>query len=298
MKLKKINILASFRDEETSIPIFMKRIENSFRKNKKIDYEIIFIDDYSNDGSLNILKKISKKNKKIKIVSFKKNYGGSDSISFGIKVANPKYFLCVIDCDLQDPPELISKYLIHIKNNELINFVRNKRDDGLFQRIYTSFAYTFLSLVSKKKILKNCNYFKIIPPEIVKKIQKHINNERWPYWNYFLLQRASKIKNIFYLRENRKHGLSKYGIFSLNPWITFMSGLLYFEKRFKIIFTIFNFISISSLYVAVLFFNFEFLNFLIILNILFYILFLFFLNELKQKKKNKINYQIKEKINF
>ena len=61
---KKIDIIASFRNEEKNILEFTKRIKNSFKKFKNIDYKLIFIDDFSNDLSNYLIKKLIKKIKK------------------------------------------------------------------------------------------------------------------------------------------------------------------------------------------------------------------------------------------
>ena len=169
---KKIEIIASFRNEERNILEFTKRIKNSFKKFKNIDYKLIFIDDFSDDLSNDIIKKLCKRNKKIKLISFIKNYGGSPSIQTGFDFVGKKNYATVIDCDLQDPPELIAQNFSKIKNDETIHFVRKRRDDPFFQIIYTKIAYFFLYLVSNGKIIMNCNHFKILPPGVVKKINK------------------------------------------------------------------------------------------------------------------------------
>ena len=85
---------------------------------------------------------------------------------------NKKNYATVIDCDLQDPPELIAKNFSNIKNDETIHFIRKRRDDPFLQIIYTKIAYLFLHFISNGKIITNCNHFKILPPKVVQKIKK------------------------------------------------------------------------------------------------------------------------------
>ena len=134
---KKIDIIASFKNEEKNILEFTNRIKHSFKKFKNIDYRLIFIDDYSNDLSNCLIKKLCKKNKKVKLISLIKNYGGSPSIQTGFDFVGKKDYATAIDCDLQDPPELIAKNFSKIKKDETIHFVRKKRDDPFLQIIYT-----------------------------------------------------------------------------------------------------------------------------------------------------------------
>ena len=65
---KKISIIASFYNEVENINEFITRTINSFKKLRQVDYELIFIDDFSNDSSDILIKKASKKNKKIKLI--------------------------------------------------------------------------------------------------------------------------------------------------------------------------------------------------------------------------------------
>ena len=70
--MSKISIIISFRNEKDNINKFVQEVEESFSKNN--NYEIIFIDDNSSDGSLEILLSLIKKNKKIKIIKMKKRF--------------------------------------------------------------------------------------------------------------------------------------------------------------------------------------------------------------------------------
>ena len=137
---KKISIIVSFYNEEENINEFITRIINSFKKLNRIDYELIFIDDSSNDLSNAIIKKASIKNKKIKLITLKKNYGSNPSIQTGFDFVNSKNYVSVIDCDLQEAPELIAQNFSKIKDKQTIHVVRKKREDPFVQRLYTYVA--------------------------------------------------------------------------------------------------------------------------------------------------------------
>jgi len=83
---KKISIIASFLNEEENINEFINHIQNSFKKSNHIDYELIFIDDFSNDLSNTLIKKACIKNKRIKLITLKKNYGSDPSIQTILKL--------------------------------------------------------------------------------------------------------------------------------------------------------------------------------------------------------------------
>ena len=196
---KKISIIASFRNEEENINEFISRINNSFKKSNHIDYELIFIDDFSNDLSNSLIKKACIKNKKIKLITLKKNYGSNPSIQTGFDFVNDKNYAAVIDCDLQEQPELIAQNFSKIKKKQTIHFVRKKREDPFFQKFYTNIAYLVLHFISEGKIIMNTNHFKIIPPHVVRKIKKNI--EIHPYWNYLFTKWSLKNQIVYYVKK-------------------------------------------------------------------------------------------------
>lgn len=229
MTKKIINIIASFRNEEENIEYFSKKINQAFKKFKKIDYRIYFINDFSTDSSVAKIINLKKKNNKIFLSSTKKNYGGSTSIHHGFEIIPNNQFATVMDCDLQDSPDLLAKEFNLADKNTLVNFVRSERKESPFQLLYTTLAYKFIKFISKGQIIPNSNYFKIIPSQIIKKIKK--SDEIFPYWSYFICNFSTQSKNIYYKRRLRVFGESKYNIFSLNPWINFYSALYYFKSK-------------------------------------------------------------------
>ena len=259
---KKISIIASFRNEEKCINKFIARIKKSFKKFNHINYEIIFIDDFSNDSSNKLIKKARIKNKKIKLITHKKNYGHGASIQTGFDFVNSKNYATVIDCDLQDSPELIADNFSKIKKNETLHFVRKKREDNFFQRLYTKIAYLILYYISQGKIIRDAGYFKIIPPSVVKKIKK--NTEIDPYWNYLFTKYSFLNTRVYYIRKKRIHGSSKFNIFTLNVWLTFFSGIHFFRKRF--INVILFLLTVNFLILLLTFYNYY--NFLLIISLI------------------------------
>ena len=102
---KELSVVIPVFNEEESIRELYEKLSESLVKLKK-SYEIIFIDDGSSDNSLNVMKSLCKKNKDIKIYSFRKNLGKSYAFMVGFKKANGEY-IATLDADLQDDPKSI-----------------------------------------------------------------------------------------------------------------------------------------------------------------------------------------------
>ena len=127
-KKNKLDIIIPIFNEEDNISIIYNKI-----KGLKIheNYSIIFIDDGSKDKSWNEIKKLIKKDKKVKGISFSRNFGHQISLSAGIDYSNSD-ILIMMDGDLQHPPELIPQMLNKFyENYDVVQMV--KKDQVLLQ---------------------------------------------------------------------------------------------------------------------------------------------------------------------
>jgi hypothetical protein len=319
-----VNIICSFRNESKNIKQFYNKLNKSFiYYNKKIkpkiskqhktnktiekklcvvkkkkgggeransiDFILYFVDDNSTDNSSEIIRSICRTDKRVKLISFKKNYGGVKTMAYALKIVNSNYCLTFIDCDLEDDPALIPKYLIFIKKNMVINFIRKKRFYmSYFIRIYTNIAYVFLYLISFGKVRMQSGHFKIIGSSVVKKLKK--NNQSLQWWNYFPNKYSSAEKNIMYTRKVRFKGESNFSFFQLYVWIYYFIGVSYFRNNLYLIY------SLLLLFFTIYFFQpFLVAFFLFFLLILIYF-FNYYLMSLISIKNQK--FKIKEKINL
>ena len=106
-KLQKISVVIPVYYGENSIEELSQQLIETIVK-KNADYEIIFVDDYSPDGSWNVIKKMHNANPKIHGLNFSRNFGQHYAISAGLANATGDWVV-VMDCDLQDAPEEIEK---------------------------------------------------------------------------------------------------------------------------------------------------------------------------------------------
>ena len=145
---KKISIIVPCYNEEETINIFHKEME----KNKKkigLELEYIFVDDGSKDNTLNILKKLYKKNKgNIKYISFSRNFGKESAMLAGLKKSTGD-LVTIMDVDLQDPPEIIPEMIKKLKEENL-DWVGSKRVTRTGEPpIRSFFAKTFYQIINK-----------------------------------------------------------------------------------------------------------------------------------------------------
>lgn len=107
--MEKLILIIPCYNEQNALPIFYRKVMFVLQ-DLKYDYELIFVDDGSSDGTLSILKELSIDNKNVTYLSFSRNFGKEASMYAGFCVAHGDY-VAVMDADLQDPPELLPSML-------------------------------------------------------------------------------------------------------------------------------------------------------------------------------------------
>src|SRR5689334_6335274 len=121
-----LSVIIPVKDEEESLPTLYDELVNVVEKITK-EYEIIFIDDGSEDGSVSVIKSLQKRNNRIKLIEFRGNFGKSAALSAGFELA--KYdTLVTLDADLQDDPHELPKMLKKLSEGyDLVSGWRKKR---------------------------------------------------------------------------------------------------------------------------------------------------------------------------
>ena len=106
MKKNLISIVVPCYNEEEAIPLYYEAMTKQMQKMDYVDFEIIFVNDGSKDKSLEIMRKIAKKDKRVRYVSFSRNFGKEAGMYAGLEAATGD-FVTTMDVDLQDPPALL-----------------------------------------------------------------------------------------------------------------------------------------------------------------------------------------------
>ena len=118
-----ISIVFSFRNEEKNLKELIERVAKSFLEFTEVIYEMIFVNDDSSDGSLNILKE-KMQNLPIKVINMSRRFGSGPCVIAGFDHAKGDAVI-YLDSDLQDPPELLPKLIQKFKEGK--DVVHTKR---------------------------------------------------------------------------------------------------------------------------------------------------------------------------
>ncbi len=132
--MKLISIVTPVFNEEDNINYYYETITSSIMSfEKSYDFEFIITDNNSSDKTLELLREISSKDKRLKIYKLSKNFGYQKSLWTGICQSNGDAVI-PIDCDLQDPPELIKEFIKHWEdNNKIVYGIRQSRKEKFLE---------------------------------------------------------------------------------------------------------------------------------------------------------------------
>lgn len=144
----KLSIVVPCYNEEGNVEKFYETTKEVF-KDKEYDYEVIFINDGSNDKTDIKLKTLMQhKESYIKIISFSRNFGKEAAILAGLKNSLGD-LICVIDADLQQRPQIISDMVTILDNNEEIDCVAAYQKERKEKRLFKFMKSKFYKIVDK-----------------------------------------------------------------------------------------------------------------------------------------------------
>jgi len=174
------------------------------------DFEIIFIDDGSQDNSFEVLLEIKRTSDiPVRIIKFPRNFGQVPAMMAGYKHSRGR---CVINisADLQDPPELISEMLAqHLTHNhDIVICTREDRDESWFRKSTSKLFYKLMRKLSFPTMPEGGFDYVLISERVKNSILS--NEEVNPFWQGQILWTGHSTKFIPYKRLKREHGTSRW----------------------------------------------------------------------------------------
>ncbi len=221
--MQSISVIFSFRNEEKNLIELISRVTSTLNKLENYKYELIFVNDDSNDKSEKILLDLQKKHP-ITIINMSRKFGRTQCMLAGLKHATGDCAIC-IDSDLQDPPELMAEMITkYEKGFDVVHTVRKKRlGESWFKLFLTKLAYKIINSLSNINLPADSGDYKLISKRALSKILEQ--SEHRPYLRGLLVWVGFNQTFIEYVREGRKSGTSKFPVFSEGPITEFVSGV-------------------------------------------------------------------------
>ena len=163
-----ISLIIPCYNEEESIPYFIKEINKVIDLMKKEKFELIFVDDGSKDKTLEILEKLADEDKKVKYISFSRNFGKEAAMLAGLKNSKGDY-IAVMDVDLQDPPTMLIDMYNGIKEGyDCVGLRRTTRvGEPKVRSFFATCYYKLINKISTTDIVDGARDFRLMTRQMV-----------------------------------------------------------------------------------------------------------------------------------
>jgi polyisoprenyl-phosphate glycosyltransferase len=171
MKLHDISVIIPVYNEEKGLPELYARLRSSVEKVSK-DAEFIFVNDASTDGSLGLIRHMAETDKRVRYISFSRNFGHQLAVTAGLEHSKGKVAV-IIDGDLQDPPELIPALYEEYRKGFKVVYARRKSRAGesWFKKTTARMFYRLLKRLTHVQIPIDTGDFRLIDRQIVEQLR-------------------------------------------------------------------------------------------------------------------------------
>ena len=207
--MKKITILVPAYNEEEALPFLYERVSKIMDEMKKYEFELLFVNDGSKDNTLNEIKELREKDKRISYVDFSRNFGKEIGMIAGLDYATGDCVI-IMDADLQDPPELIPQMVeLWEQGYDDVYAQRKSRAGETWLKKFTSkMYYKVLQSLTRIEIQKDTGDFRLLDRRCVNALKKMRETSRCSKSMFSWI--GYKKKAILYDRDPRIAGKTKW----------------------------------------------------------------------------------------
>jgi len=210
----KISIVTACFNEEDNVLELIMRVRKVMKLDlPEYDYEHIFIDNSSDDKTVELLKEEAENDKHIKIIVNSRNFGHVRSPSYALLYAKGDAVISLV-ADLQDPPEMIPKFVKKWEEGfEIVAAIKTESEEkGLTSKVRKIY-YSFLDKISEVHIFKNFTGFGLFDQKVISAIRQM--NDPYPFFRGLLAEAGFKVYKLPYSQPMRFKGITKNNFYSL-----------------------------------------------------------------------------------
>jgi dolichol-phosphate mannosyltransferase len=202
-------VVPVFNEERNVLPAY-EAVLLVFESLQRYEFELVFTDNHSLDGTFGRLKELARKDSRVKIIRFNRNYGFQRSLLTAYRYASGDAAI-QIDCDLQDPPALIPEFLaLWEKGHDVVVGVRRHRVEPRALTLARRAFYALLNTMSDDKVTADAGDFRLIDRTILDQLRSIFDVN--PYIRGLTSSLAINEGSITYDRRPRQYEKSKFNL--------------------------------------------------------------------------------------
>ena len=212
--MKKVSILIPAYNEEEVLYTLYDRLENVINKLNNYEFEVLLINDGSKDNTLNILRELRKRDKRMCYINLSRNYGKETAMIAGLDYVTGDCCI-ILDADLQDPPELIEEMLKYWEQgyDDVYAKRKSRAGESFMKKFTSSLFYKMLQKSTRIPIQNNTGDFRLLDRRCVDALRKFRESERYTKGMFSWI--GFNKKEILFDRDPRVAGSTKWNYWKL-----------------------------------------------------------------------------------
>lgn len=251
----KISIVIPTFNEEGNIEILYQKISEAFEQIAHSNFEVIYVNDGSSDGSLEKVKQLGQIDSRVKFISFSRNFGHQNALKAGLDYADGNAVISM-DADLQHPPALIPEMIrLWKEGNEVVYSIRKDgKELSFFKKMTSKLFYKIVNYLSDTKLEEGTADFRLLDRKVVNALRNY--NESNLFFRGIIPTLGFKQIGIQYQPQERFSGTTKYSFskmlkFALTGITSSSAKPLYFSIYLGLFFAVIAFLyGIYAIYVS------------------------------------------------
>ena len=165
-----LSVIVPCYNEEENVPDFYAELMKnaSFFEERGMDVEILYIDDGSKDKTVEAVRELRKKDDRVRLVSFSRNFGKESAMYAGLEKAKGDYVV-IMDADLQDPPSLLPEMFAAIDEGYDSVATRrvSRKGEPPVRSFFARFFYRLMKKISKTEIMDGARDYRLMTRQMV-----------------------------------------------------------------------------------------------------------------------------------
>lgn len=253
--MKTLDIVVPCYNEEEMLQIFYKEVSDNL---KNIKWNVIFVNDGSNDNTLEVIKELENSYDNVKYISFSRNFGKESAIYAGLDYSTEDYVV-LMDADLQDPPSLIPKMMEYIKEYDIVGTRRvTRKGEPLIRSFFARLFYKIANKITKIELVDGARDFRLMKREVVNAI---LDLKEYNRFSKGIFQWVGfETKWLEYENIERQKGESSWSFwelfkYSIEGIVSFTTAPLHIATITGIFFSIIAFLAIIVIVIKTLLFG-------------------------------------------
>ena len=253
--MKTLDIVVPCYNEEEMLQVFYKEVSDNLNK---IKWNVFFVNDGSNDNSLEVIKELENSYDNVKYISFSRNFGKESAIYAGLDYSTEEYVV-LMDADLQDPPSLIPKMMEYIKEYDIVGTRRvTRKGEPFIRSFFARLFYKIANKITKIELVDGARDFRLMKREVVNAI---LDLKEYNRFSKGIFQWVGfETKWLEYENIERQKGESSWSFwelfkYSIEGIVSFTTAPLHIATITGIFFSIIAFLAIIVIVIKTLLFG-------------------------------------------